>query len=221
MMAGRSWQELPYVVDAGEHIGLVHSVVARVAWPNEDQEEMASQCMMALCRAAKKFEPERGFEFSTFATSVIESEILTIRSYRLRKKRDDRRTKPMTTGVLLSLVTSDPPGVMERDDEAMHNRRRLQHAMRGLTETQSAVLIGRALGQTLEAIAADRGVTKESVRQAELKALAIARERLGIDVATPSFAGSLGSIKSAKRRQNTELCRRRRERIKARTAAGG
>lgn len=50
------------------NLRLVHSVARRYAYRPADVDDLASAGVVGLIRAAEKFEPERGFRFSTYAT---------------------------------------------------------------------------------------------------------------------------------------------------------
>lgn len=54
---------------------LVWSVVNRFRYHNEEKEDLFQSGCVGLIMAAKKFEPERGFAFSTFAVPYILGEI--------------------------------------------------------------------------------------------------------------------------------------------------
>lgn len=60
--------------------GLVYPVAHKfkptLAFYRASFEDAVSEGMVGLVKAAKKFEPERGFAFATFATMVITNEIL-------------------------------------------------------------------------------------------------------------------------------------------------
>lgn len=73
-------------VDASEHIGLVCAVVKRFVpfgEPIEDSEVFAEGCI-GLVRAAQSFDPTRGYQFSTWATCCIRSNVFTW--YKYQKK---------------------------------------------------------------------------------------------------------------------------------------
>lgn len=76
------------------------------------------------------------------------------------------------------LAEIDPPATpfeelaREEDEEIAEN------LLSGLTHQMQVVIRGRAAGKTLDAVGLELGVTRERVRQIEMKALRIARHRL-------------------------------------------
>lgn len=67
-------EELQAVVD--RHTGLVKSVALRLARSyGEDPEDLIQIGYIGLIKAAERFEPERGLQFSTYAVPMITGEI--------------------------------------------------------------------------------------------------------------------------------------------------
>lgn len=67
-------EELQAVVE--RHAGLVKSVALRLARSyGEDPEDMIQIGYIGLMKAAQRFEPERGLQFSTYAVPMIAGEI--------------------------------------------------------------------------------------------------------------------------------------------------
>lgn len=63
------------MIDAGEHVGLVHHVVIRYLRPRKHLEhlrdDLVTAGMSGLMAAAEKFDPERGVKFSSYACQAI------------------------------------------------------------------------------------------------------------------------------------------------------
>ncbi len=53
------------------NLGLVYDLIGRSRFENLDRDEMSSEGMMALLRAADTFDPWRGYRFSTYACNAI------------------------------------------------------------------------------------------------------------------------------------------------------
>lgn len=67
-------EELERIV--ADNTGLVRSVVARLSRIyGEDSEDLAQIGFIGLIKAARRFEPERGLKFSTYAVPLIAGEI--------------------------------------------------------------------------------------------------------------------------------------------------
>ena len=58
-----------------ENIALVHACANRFRGRGAEYEELFSAGCVGLCKAAKQFDPTRGFAFSTYAVPVILGEI--------------------------------------------------------------------------------------------------------------------------------------------------
>lgn len=57
------------------HLGLAQSLASRYANRGESLDDLVQVAMIGLVRAAERFSPERGIQFSTFATATILGEL--------------------------------------------------------------------------------------------------------------------------------------------------
>ena len=57
------------------HLGLAHQLARRFANRGESHEDLVQVASVALIHAVDRFDPDRGFEFSTFATRTILGEL--------------------------------------------------------------------------------------------------------------------------------------------------
>lgn len=62
-------------VKVEEHLGLVGAFARRYAGRGVEYDDLYGAGCVGLCKAAKAFEPERGFAFSTYAVPVIVGEM--------------------------------------------------------------------------------------------------------------------------------------------------
>ena len=73
-MASKTKEELQEIVET--HTGLVKSVALRLARAyGEEVEDLMQIGYIGLLKAAERFEPERGLQFSTYAVPMITGEI--------------------------------------------------------------------------------------------------------------------------------------------------
>lgn len=57
------------------HLGLAQSLASRYANRGEQLDDLVQVAMIGLVRAAERFKPDRGIQFSTFATATILGEL--------------------------------------------------------------------------------------------------------------------------------------------------
>ncbi len=152
------------------NIGLVYSMMEQVQATHLDWDGMTSEGMYALLRAVDRFNPWQGYKFSTYACNIIVRALLRYRKTVVRHQ--DRYP-----AVLENTPEEYEP---ESDLNLDVNLDRLQHVLStnkaDLTGIESEVLNLRfprrdGEGQTFKEIAGKIGLSKERVRQIQLRAL--------------------------------------------------
>ncbi len=156
------------------NLGLVYGLLGRSRFDNLNRDEMSSEGMMALLRAADTFDPWRGFRFSTYACNSI------IRAFARAAMRDSRRRGRIAGSYDEEFEKSDKPELGRQDRQALFAerlRRILRMDNAELTDVEKMVLArrfpleeGRGR-QTLEEIGKMMRVSKERVRQIQLAAI--------------------------------------------------
>jgi RNA polymerase primary sigma factor len=178
--------------------------------PGLSADDLQQAGMIALIKAAERFDPARGFKFSTYAVfwirhfvgRLIEDHSVSVRvpiflQHRRRKagelprcsvKSLDRATghRHGTIGLdegttYLDLLASPGP---ENDRDALPDMtlEELIAATPALTANDRAVLRGRAQDLTLKEIGHQLGICRERVRQIELCALVKVRRAQGLEI---------------------------------------
>ncbi len=155
------------------NLRLVMSIVKKFANHQCSFDDLLSDGIIALMRAVEKFDYDRGFRFSTYATQVVRRN-----SYRLVMERQEERMK-ITNSVY-------EPGMDVADDvhsptmsEGRWNtlRQHLGKLLDQLDRREKFIIRARfSLGghrrvQTLQKLADALGVSKERVRQLEKRAM--------------------------------------------------
>ena len=155
------------------NVRLVISIVKQLAPSPGLFEEMLSDGLLAMMRAVDKFDFDRGFRFSTYATMVIRRQL-----YRSMKNEHRDRTR-FTTGDQ-TLMMEHPQA--ERDPRIgygawVHLNSALTAVMASLDDRERQIIRARfgfdtdGKKQTLQSLAKDFGVCKERVRQLEKRAM--------------------------------------------------
>lgn len=155
------------------NLRLVFSIVKKFVNPNNNFDDLLSDGIVALIRAVEKFDFDRGFRFSTYATQVVRRN-----SYRIVVLKQQERQK-----VLGGLQDMDIDFSEEERESAISEKRwhelrsRLSVMLGDLDRREKFIIRARfSLGShrkvyTLQALADRLGVSKERVRQLERRAM--------------------------------------------------
>jgi len=172
------------------NLRLVSSIARKFSSQNGDVDDFCSDGCMILMGAIDRFDYSRGFRFSTYATHSIQRHF-----FRLWKTRQRRRERfPNAATEMLSAVPDKDLELPICDDPQTVVENLLARAGSVLDDREHQILLSRfglksenSPVRTLREIAADMGLSKERVRQLQLKALEKLRELLA-----PELKLSLG-----------------------------
>lgn len=157
----------------GANVRLVISIVKTFADAKNPFDELASEGILSMMHAVEKFDYDRGFRFSTYATRAIRRNL-----YRLLVQRQKDRTRWSNPTTDLALELSD-----ERNQSAISEQRwtELQYHLKRMLQQldpRERQIVRARFGmeksgkvQTLQALARSLGVCKERVRQLEKRAI--------------------------------------------------
>ena len=177
------------------NLRLVVSIASRLANQSYPCDDIVSDGNLALLRAVEKFDYARGFRFSTYATHVIQRELFRQSG---RRREQGRR---MASGVDEWLADiPDDHGSDERDAEEFDRWQRLLSLIEDELDDRERFILTMRLGldleqgpQTLQSIGTELGISKERVRQLEVRAIARLRraaEVCGASAALPAADSS-------------------------------
>ncbi len=160
---------------------LVGSIARKFSSQNCDVDDLSSDGCMILLAAIDRFDYSRGFRFSTYATHSIQRHF-----YRVWKTRQRRKERfPNSGAELLSEVPDRDSEISVCDDPEAVVSQLLNNAESVLDEREHEILLSRfglatknGQSRTLREIASDMGLSKERVRQLQLKALEKLRQLL-------------------------------------------
>ena len=171
-------------------------------------EDLVQEGMLGMYKAITRFDPSLGYKFSTFATWWIRHAVLRAAQNKDRMVRVpvhflDKHKKPYDGVKLIGMPISidacmdgedgEPLGLhgilvapIEAPDHAIEMNARLEQAMEALTEKERGIVSRRyGLGafkatgpKTLDQVGKDYGLTRERIRQIEVKALLLMRRHL-------------------------------------------
>jgi RNA polymerase sigma factor (sigma-70 family) len=174
----RRWNLIrEYIVS--ENLGLAYTMIARFRAKEFDHDDLVSEAMFALARAVDRFNPWRGFRFSTYACNVIARALMR----RGKTEMQYRRLFPLQSEGLFERLE-------RRNEESSVYVERLRRVVAfnlgGLTKIESAVLAkrfpwNRDTSLTFRQIGEAVGLSKERVRQIQNVALTKLREVLRAD----------------------------------------
>lgn len=176
---GHRWQIIRDHI-AEKNLGLVHLMSRRFRAGVLDEDDLHSEAMCALGRAINRFNPWKGFRFSTYACHVITRALARRRNVENRYRNlfpvqhdasYEKPTLPVDFGKELCLERL---------------RRALERNLGELTDVEATVLSHRFFtnsepGRTFEEIGRLIGLSKERVRQIQNIALKKLREVLELD----------------------------------------
>lgn len=157
----------------GANIRLVISIVKKFADLKNPFDDLMSDGILSMMLAVEKFDFDRGFRFSTYATRAIRRNLY--RSLVQRQKDRSRFSNPTTD---MQIEVAD-----QRNQSAINERRwdqlqsHLKQMLEQLEPRERAIVLGRFSAeksdkvQTLQALAKTLGVCKERVRQLEKRAI--------------------------------------------------
>lgn len=155
------------------NLRLVFSIVKKFVNQTNNFDELLSDGIIAIMRAVEKFDYDRGFRFSTYATQVVRRN-----SYRMVMTKQDERQKIVGGLQDMDIDISDEDRSSAISEKRWHAlRSRLALMLNDLDRREKFIIRARfSLGshrkvQTLQALANRLGVSKERVRQLERRAM--------------------------------------------------
>lgn len=176
------------------NVRLVISIVKQLSPSQSLFEEMLSDGLLAMMRAVEKFDFDRGFRFSTYATMVIRRQLY-------RSMKNDHRDRTRFSTGDQTLMSEQPQA--ESDPRIgyqgwVYLNSSLTAIMASLDERERYIIRARfgfdtdGKKQTLQSLAGEFGVCKERVRQLEKRAMTKLRSMIeGYDLEnllSPEFA---------------------------------
>lgn len=163
------------------NVRLVFSIVKKFVNPNNTFDDLLSDGIVGLIRAVEKFDYDRGFRFSTYATQVVRRN-----SYRTVVSNQQERQKVVGGLQELDVEISDEGRSSAISEKRWHElRSRLAVMLDDLDRREKLIIRARfSLGShrkvhTLQSLADRLGISKERVRQLERRAMEKLRSMAG------------------------------------------
>jgi RNA polymerase primary sigma factor len=155
------------------NLRLVFSIVKKFVNPNNTFDDLLSDGIVGLIRAVEKFDYDRGFRFSTYATQVVRRN-----SYRTVVVNQQDRQKISSGLQDMDIEISDEGRSSAISEKRWHElRSRLAVMLDDLDRREKFIVRARfSLGShrkvhTLQSLADRLGISKERVRQLERRAM--------------------------------------------------
>tara|TARA_A100001391_G_scaffold142535_4_gene100272 strand:- start:184 stop:1260 length:1077 start_codon:yes stop_codon:yes gene_type:complete len=155
------------------NLRLVFSIVKKFVTPNHSFDELLSDGIIALIRSVEKFDFERGFRFSTYATQVVRRN-----AYRTVVLLQQERERMIGGAQDMELHICNEDRCSAISEKRWHElRSRLGGMLGNLDRREKFIIRSRfSLGShrrvhTLQSLANRLGVSKERVRQLERRAM--------------------------------------------------
>lgn len=155
------------------NLRLVFSIVKKFVNPNNSFDDLLSDGIVALMRGVEKFDFDRGFRFSTYATQVVRRN-----AYRTVVTKQQERQKVLGGLQDMDIDFSEEERGSAISEKRWHElRSRLGVMLGDLDRREKFIIRARfSLGShrkvhTLQALADRLGVSKERVRQLERRAM--------------------------------------------------
>jgi RNA polymerase primary sigma factor len=156
------------------NLRLVISIARKFADTRHSFDDLLSEGIASLLRAAEKFDYDRGFRFSTYATQAVRR---TLCRYIQTTSRDQTRFAAAETGLLENAPEVERQGALS--EQRWELLRGAMHKLLGKLDPRERAIIRARFGlgqtepvQTLQSLADEMGICKERVRQLELRAIA-------------------------------------------------
>ena len=152
---------------------LVISIVKQLADEKNPFDELLSEGITCLVRVVDKFDFDRGFRFSTYATRAVRREVWRM----VQKHHRDRQR--YSTGTSDHMETCEGKDLADRISEATWKglSRKLNHILDTLDEREQFIvrerfgMNGSEGKRTFQSLGDELGVCKERVRQLEIRAM--------------------------------------------------
>jgi RNA polymerase sigma factor (sigma-70 family) len=157
---------------------LVHNLASKHLSPGQSLDELKSDANLSIMRAVEKFDYSRGNKFSTYATwAVMKNFARSIPDENVRKQRYVTGTDELFDAK--ADVRTDEQEVVAVADAARDRVNRLLDALDPRTREVIRMRTGLSGGEemTLEQIGQHFGITKERVRQINVRGMKQLRER--------------------------------------------
>lgn len=159
---------------------LIVSIVKRFADEKNSFDDMLSEGLSSMMTAVEKFDYDRGFRFSTYATMVVRREV-----YRTIQRSHKRRARFVTGQT--ELLDDQAHGHIEKHSESELQAvdRHVATIMERLDEREKLIVSARygfidlGMKATFSNLGRKLGISKERVRQLELRAVEKLRTAIG------------------------------------------
>jgi RNA polymerase primary sigma factor len=175
----RRWRDIRECI-VKKNLGLVYTMLSRTRSCDPDEDDRLSEAMLGLARAIDRFNPWKGYRFSTYACNAIVRALMR----RGKRQRQYRDFFPVHHDVALERPSQLPDFHTELYVERLN--RAISANLAELTALETRIIAERfprecQARMTLQSVADGVGLSKERVRQIQELALEKLRLVLTLD----------------------------------------
>ena len=160
------------------NLRLVVSIARRFSDSRNGFEELVSEGNLILMKAVDRFDYSRGFRFSTYATHAVQRHIFRLFQVRQRRRSREQITADEVLGDLMP--ASEPP---QSEGDPIKEVKTLLGQWSDCLDEREQYVIGARFGvdghadaRTLRDLSDELGVSKERIRQVQIRAMEKLRE---------------------------------------------
>ena len=139
--------------------GLAIYAINQLGLSDNDVNDWYGVAMIALCKAAQKYDSNKGVKFSTYAMTVIMNALKT----EMRKQ----KRQPLTVNYEEALGNMEDTNISVESEIEVHDM--LKHATEGMSDQTKQILLLHLKGYDTDYITNKLGVSKSSVHNAKLR----------------------------------------------------
>ena len=158
-----------------DHLGLVHFVLKKMRIPPEDWDDCFQEGMIALWQAGRRFKPEKGYQFNTYAITYIRG---YVQNY--HRKQLGTRRKHQVEIIQFPINADGVEMEFTRDQDLTYDESPYLDYLKGIKNPmhRKVFILHYQKGMTFSQIAEEMGIAYNAVRMIIIRNTKGLREKL-------------------------------------------